>query len=433
MISSRIILACLIFIGSIKNNALCTEDQCHEDCIAPQYIRPIGPTRPHDNTDPLGNRLLLTRPYPYAKGSLAYAHENKAISAFVFNTTLWLDVRGEINEWEYGHFERYCVSYALRKILSRFSFHKIKFLFESDSLILDRENYLNDELGMYLTFETEVRESVADEIEEIQIDLFFEKNIAGYIQKMTTTGNFTDMLYECGSRVSSKNFENPKLRFSLQASNITNEQFVHKLVLSPSQPNNYSKACQLGCTFFFSLEEHPKKLSSCFLRCEDRYAYNVSVGYNDLMELVRLECRDGCITAIMRCQPGYFCIQPSNVTAKQSRDGSNVSMRECPPGTYRDISYDAVDACVPCPPGRYREATRGDSLESCAKCPVGTAVNSTGNTSIRDCKRCPAGRFTAEKGRDVCKCITPQACAEEQLEDPADAEKRNTVPFIGRW
>ena len=34
-------------------------------------------------------------------------------------------------------------------------------------------------------------------------------------------------------------------------------------------------------------------------------------GYNDLAEVSRYECYDGCDLALMRCQPGYHCDWPS--------------------------------------------------------------------------------------------------------------------------
>jgi hypothetical protein len=54
-----------------------------------------------------------------------------------------------------------------------------------------------------------------------------------------------------------------------------------------------------------------------------------------------------------------------------------------------------------------------------------------GSTSIKDCLRCRAGSFSTEAS--YCVCITPNACADDQLPSPADAEKKDTVPYIGRW
>ena len=50
------------------------------------------------------------------------------------------------------------------------------------------------------------------------------------------------------------------------------------------------------------------------------------------VEQARLECRDGCNIAVLRCQPGYSCAEGS--------------MSRCGPGTYRNTSYDAISSCV---------------------------------------------------------------------------------------
>uniref|UniRef100_A0A7S1FSZ0 Tyrosine-protein kinase ephrin type A/B receptor-like domain-containing protein n=1 Tax=Corethron hystrix TaxID=216773 RepID=A0A7S1FSZ0_9STRA len=420
----------LAVIGNTLEYVFGTEKQCQRDCTSPQYVRPVGPTRPYDNTDPLGNTLLFTRPYPYL-----YA-ENEMVS-FVFNTTLQLNVPVRYDAWKYGRFERYCVLHTIRKVLSGFSYYRLETL-EDRTVTSANDKNTSKMFEVYLFFETEVREEIENQIDN-NFQTFFQKNIFDYFQKLSEGGNLTKILHECGSKVNSRSFVNSTLFLSTLPSNATGEIIVHKKTLSPSYPDQYFRACQLGCTLFFSLRENPKQLSSCLSLCDDKYAYNITVSYNDLMELVRLECRDGCHMALMRCQPGYFCLQPSTTLdddGKHHLSSTSLpnggSMHECLPGSYRDVSYHAVDTCVPCPPGRFREETRGLSMESCTKCPVGTAVNSTGSSSIRDCKRCPAGRFTTEPGRHVCKCITPQACDKEQLPDPADAEKRNTVPYVGR-
>lgn len=105
---------------------------------------------------------------------------------------------------------------------------------------------------------------------------------------------------------------------------------------------------------------------------------------------------------------------------------------QCPAGTYRGLAYDQVSECVSCPPNHWREDVKGKSLSSCRKCPANTSTrNRSGSTSIQDCLRCPAGTMSTEGAS--CKCITPQACDANQLPFPADAEKRDSVPYIGRW
>lgn len=185
--------------------------------------------------------------------------------------------------------------------------------------------------------------------------------------------------------------------------------------------------CVLGCTFFFredkkSTDSHSDRSSvdRCLDSCDDQFNFNSSIPpYNDLIEMARLECIDGCNMALARCQPGYYCLQVGG------------EMIPCPAGTYRDVSYDAVTECIPCPPNYYREDIKGRSLSACSPCPSGTSAIDAGSTSIKDCARCPAGTFSTEAS--FCQCITPQACADEPLASPADAEKKDTVPYIGRW
>ena len=212
-------------------------------------------------------------------------------------------------------------------------------------------------------------------------------------------------------------------------------------------PSPFSQFCKTGCRHFHATFREPTLLSDCTDECEYTYNYTITVGYSDVIEIARLECRDGCQYALERCEPGHYCSQvrviqqQDNVThnTEENRDNDNALtyiggvMRQCPPGMYRDVSYDAVESCIPCPRGRYRERTRGTSLDSCQKCPIGTYTTSVGSSSKDLCLRCPAGTFTTEPGSAECKCITPGACATDQLSSPADAEKRDTVPFVGRW
>jgi hypothetical protein len=207
--------------------------------------------------------------------------------------------------------------------------------------------------------------------------------------------------------------------------------------ISSTEEYDLPRFCELGCTYFYvssGAGMHPSlwpsdksTLDQCMFQCDDTYRYNVSVGYNDLLEMARLECRDGCQIGLIRCQPGYYCLQAS---PDKTRSYSGGDMLPCPAGTYRDVAYDQVSECVPCPPNHFREGVKGKSLSSCSKCPANTSSRQR-STSIKDCVRCPAGTMST-KGSS-CKCITPQACDENQLPFPADAEKRESVPFIGRW
>jgi hypothetical protein len=204
--------------------------------------------------------------------------------------------------------------------------------------------------------------------------------------------------------------------------------------------NPYAQFCNAGCAYFFSekvTSDRPTSLSNCTAKCDHTYrsSAHITVGYSDLAQTARLECRDGCQIALKRCQPGYKC---SQVAMSLDGSGNEVytdgAMIICPPGTYRDVSYDQVEECVDCPPGRYREDEKGRYMESCSKCPVGKYVNKTGSANTLDCDRCPAGRFGPEPGLALCKCITEMSCEDpEEFPSPANAERRETFPFEGRW
>jgi hypothetical protein len=216
-----------------------------------------------------------------------------------------------------------------------------------------------------------------------------------------------------------------------------------ELVTPASNPN--VEFCKLGCTNFFSAPETPTFLSTCLTKCDFTYrsAAHISVGYSDLAEAARLECRDGCQLALHRCQPGYYCLQAVNTTVPDAVTGLAAfvdgSMRVCPPGRYRDVDYDHVTECVDCPTGRYREGEKGRGIWSCTACSVGKYVNKTGSDTLVACDRCPAGRFGVEEGLALCKCISEATCFPEDVPpyvdypSPANAEKRESVPFEGRY
>ena len=230
--------------------------------------------------------------------------------------------------------------------------------------------------------------------------------------------------------------------------------YPYHIAANDEDKYSFSTFCELGCTYFFTTsslndqssgEEGGKTtttLDGCLTQCDNRYNYDTSNAppYNDLAAMARLECRDGCLLALRRCQPGYYCSQISfddtqltSTEHDESSDNTIVGgdMTPCPPGTYRDVSYDAIEECVPCPPNHYREDIKGRNIRDCSPCPAGTSAPKPGNDSIEDCIRCPAGTFSTKASS--CICITPQACATKQLPPPADAEKKETVPYIGRW
>jgi len=96
----------------------------------------------------------------------------------------------------------------------------------------------------------------------------------------------------------------------------------HDKALATPLPNPYSPFCEVGCELFYTnttkvqkrqtssstgLAQEPISLDGCRHLCDTLYSYNLSVGYNDLMEVARLECHDGCFIGWKRCQPGYYC------------------------------------------------------------------------------------------------------------------------------
>lgn len=226
--------------------------------------------------------------------------------------------------------------------------------------------------------------------------------------------------------------------------------YPHHVAYLDDQEDKYAFAefCDLGCNYFFvssgagealiNQQQHHQQqqvindstLHRCFAQCDEKFSYNITVNYNDLIEIARLECRDGCQMALKRCQPGFYCLQVSFDGINRRALYTGGDMIPCPAGTYRETSYEAITECLECPPNYYRENIKGTSPSDCSKCPSNTS-SKRGSSSVHDCIRCPAGTFSVEAG--FCQCITPAACEEKQLPPPADAEKRDTVPYIGRW
>lgn len=176
-------------------------------------------------------------------------------------------------------------------------------------------------------------------------------------------------------------------------------------------PTNHSQFCDVGCALFF---EQNNVATDCEDSCDYTYRYTVTVGYNDLAEVARYACRDGCNIGLYYCQAGYYC--------------TGGEMLPCAAGKYRTEQLDDVTQCDLCPKGRYASGTRGTGLDHCDKCPENTYLNATGSTSNTNCLRCPAGKFADEKGMPLCKCITKDSCT-----DQWDESDRDTIPFVGRW
>ena len=175
--------------------------------------------------------------------------------------------------------------------------------------------------------------------------------------------------------------------------------YPHHFASVDVEEGNYPFAgfCSLGCKYFFvssgagDVDSTVSTLDQCLNQCDKNFSYNITV-YSDLMEVARLECRDGCQMALKRCQPGYYCLQVSfdkvtdpisNIPQKQYTGGEMIP---CPAGTYRETSYDAITQCIECPPNYYREDIKGKSSADCAECPPYTS-SKKGSNSVKDCIR----------------------------------------------
>lgn len=213
---------------------------------------------------------------------------------------------------------------------------------------------------------------------------------------------------------------------------VHNASFKLKLVAREEILNPFSGFCQLGCAHFYASESDPLHVSECNDVCDDEFSYDIEIGYNELIEIHRLQCHDGCKLGLKLCRPGYKCSQISLNQQDMEVGFQGGIMEHCPSGTYRHVNSETVEQCIPCPAGRFREDIKGKSLEDCMKCPPRTYNSKEGSSSIADCLRCPAGTFSLDPGSTSCICVTPSAC-QDTFPSPGDAEKRDTVPYIGRW
>lgn len=425
-------------ITLLFNHTLAKVDQCHIDCNAPISIRPVGPTRPWHLNDDLGNMLKLTKPYPF---SIA----GKAVGILEFNFTMIVNgnfqelfnVTSNNNNEAFQDFvkiESEVFTDFIRSSLSSDEFISYDLdIIEYPTLqtlaLMEEEESSNDNHDHDFQFVSLIRiNSHHNGYEHKTVSTFFTSHV-----RPTLLSKISNIAYnELISGYGSYNIHETLNRTFI----IDRDSYKVKDTFAVEYPNPYTEFCELGCSIFFSLPtEHRVELDKCTNQCDVDFSYNISVGYNDLAEVARLECRDGCQMALKRCQPGYFCSQV-NVTEEKMEEKIKYEggfMEHCPAGTYRDVDYSSVEECVPCPPGRFREATKGRNLESCTKCPPRTYNSLNGSSSILSCLRCPAGTFTNEPGSAFCICITPAACEQDHLPSPADAEKRNTVPYVGRW
>eukprot|EP00814_Leptocylindrus_danicus_P003540 CAMPEP_0116020400 /NCGR_PEP_ID=MMETSP0321-20121206/9772_1 /TAXON_ID=163516 /ORGANISM="Leptocylindrus danicus var. danicus, Strain B650" /LENGTH=509 /DNA_ID=CAMNT_0003491079 /DNA_START=354 /DNA_END=1884 /DNA_ORIENTATION=- len=429
------LLLVFVFVPRIRSTVV----QCHEDCRAPASLRTLGPTRPNSPLDSLGNKLSVTHSYPH---TIAATVVNATV--LEFNTTLRVYTRHNVtNNISAGDIVRSNVVDAMKDVMREFLTGRAVVVAESDlmhlNVSLTDAAVSSSNLDQYTYFVDFV---VASQV-VMEFNGYYSVNLAQKFLDERLIPAIREKFDPPGSKIekSSSYLDDAIISLPPPPYNINDTAIIVFRRMEPIHPNPYSKFCELGCSMFYSPSKKSKTkptsqnktttLSSCHDECEEMYEYNISVGYNDLVEVARLECRDGCQIALKRCQPGYYCLQPEPAT-ENGVILSGGTMNECPAGTYRPLDYDAVTQCIPCPPGRFREATKGKSLDSCSKCPPSTYNEKFGATSMLDCVRCPAGTFMEEKGASKCLCITPASCKDE-YDSPADAEKRDTVPYIGRW
>jgi hypothetical protein len=377
----------LSFILSCAITVKATLEQCQADCRQPAPHRLVGPTRPWHDKDFLGTPLGLTKSYPYSTADTVF-------DIFHFNVSYQYD------------FEHTATNSNVDVMNHNNDTETIK-----EFLIQNLQNSLM--VATNISFDLK-QHSISEFFQDEKVnDVIVKKSVVVMIE--------AEAVVDHGSQ-STNNIHFDAIDRALK-NVIWSDRELKKIYLSPIKTssaigtrgtNPYSEYCELGCAYFYATESDPFHLSECLGKCDESYSYNVTMTYVDLLEVARLECRDGCHMALMRCKPGFYCSQVRpQINQNEVEDIKGGWMKRCPAGTYRDVSYDAVEECIPCPPGRYREESKGRRLDACYKCPPGTYNEKNGSSTINDCKRCPEGTFTREEGSGSCICITPFSCSLE--------------------
>ena len=265
----------LAFILLIQTKA--ELEQCQEDCHQSPPFRLIGPTRPWHEKDLLGNELGLTKSHPFAMAGsylglvrfnisyeCIYEHSSDDATTIVNDDSIFAE--GEILLEN--------VTAALNKMLNNTSF-------DLEVLSLSVDNNENGENATSITtleMNMQVDIVVESGLESSHASLVHR--IEGGLKEMTTNHDgHLDLVVERSIQISS---------------------FEKTRILHAGQQNPYSMFCELGCAYLYSSPSDPLHISDCTHRCDEYYKYNVTVGYNDLIEVARLECRDGCQIGLMR-------------------------------------------------------------------------------------------------------------------------------------
>lgn len=443
-------LPCFICLLLLPNN-LCitvsTREQCQKDCQATgcpltytNATRLLGPTRPFHRYDNLGAPLSLTRPYPFAITAEEATIMTVHVSLTVTISDQYVGISDEIKLTDP---EEACLTSTLSRSVVNFQCVHVKIRrdeFGGNSSSTVDPSRIPAVAELKLRYSGNEVRSHSKDVNRTEVNDWFHQNLVPTITSVLDQNDTTSQYLQ---RCLNENVKDDE-RNSSRIADVTLDEskglienaislFNYSKTLATSLPNRYSPFCEVGCKLFYtnttnagrrmaqSTTDATISLASCNRLCDDLYYYNLSVGYSDLMEIARLECHDGCYIALKRCQPGYYCTQPTSSTDNTDEAGNADStspkrkvggiMIPCPPGTYREASYLATDQCVRCPPGRYRSETMGTALSSCTKCPAGFYAPEFQSTSLLDCIRCPAGTFTKEEGSGSCSCITPSACA----------------------
>ena len=408
-----------------------TSSRCQTGCQRSSSSTRAGQQRTTNKKENLGNDTSLTRPYPF---------KTPGSKATEMKYRLLVDTRCDLNITEYQPFantEQILATEAIINLMSIFVLCKVNAIKDSFQFVsLKKQPFRN--LYEYSFIIEVVIALKPNGYNHITFCDFFEDKVKPALKTAIEFGEFNRIVSSIiESREIIQNYPNVTRKMRMlgkKSDEIIEEDCESNLIVQTKEHFHTSKFCEVGCSIFFSLPSDPVELVECIEICNNMYEYNITVGYNYLAEAARLECHNGCHMALRYCQPGYYCSQAKVLSyAAGNSQGYGEFMAHCPAGTYRDVSSNVVEECVACPPGTWRESIKGVDVQSCGKCPVGTYSNHSGSSSIKNCLRCPAGTFTTERGSKTCICITPGACSKEQLRSPADAEKRETVPYIGRW
>ena len=253
-----------------------TEEQCQLDCRAPPSLRLLGPTRPNDKQDTIGNTLDYTLPHPYAQAPMEAA-------VVRFNSTVQLNLPSwNATEHSFGTFHKNYLLRALKK--------GVALEFQSDDL--------------KIMSSMPVQESTPGDATTSYVVLsFFSEYVVDYTSgyNYSTTDEFVDLVLD--KYESSANLLNvtsilqaqadlspaPAVKASLQGSGLAlpvgytrptlaTGELVEFMRLQTPSPNPFSKFCEAGCTFFFSETAVPLPgggnaimLSQCTNNCDRVY------------------------------------------------------------------------------------------------------------------------------------------------------------------